>query len=195
MLTKEKIAELKAAHGQDLSLHNLGDIQIVTRPVDLKAYRAFRRRSMSPREKGQAQDGLIFDVAVFPSPDTIRAYFDRKPFALPQFANEICKEAGVLWQWISQGVDGQGQETFRCEDMEVVLQPVSGVVGRLYQQREDDPQLGPGAVEWLLQQVIVSPEWPDVESRIHGRPFALDRLADIVTERAGRAVEVRTKKL
>ena len=47
MLTQDKIAALKAAHGPR-SLFEVDELQIVCRPMDLKAWRGFKRRANHP---------------------------------------------------------------------------------------------------------------------------------------------------
>ena len=194
-LTAEKIAELKTAHPRGLQLFEVEGFKIVTRLVDMKAYRAFKKRANSPVEKSQTGEGLLFDLLVFPSKEEVFDFLYRMPLAIGEIADEICKEAGALTIWASEGIDSSDNETFTAGDLTVVMEPIKGAVGRLYQARLDDPDLTVGAAEWLLEQVIVSPAWPDLLARVDGRPFVLDRLARIASERAGRAVEVRAKKL
>lgn len=194
MLTPEKIAELKAKHGA-LLLLEAERFEIVVRPVDLTAWRNFRRRVLSPTEASQAGEELLFEVLAYPEPSELRSFLDARPLAVEQLCNHLCREAGSLSAWTSRGTGADGREELTCEELRVVLQPISGTVGRMYQRRLEDATLASGAAEWLLQQALVTPTWSELLDQIQGRPFVLDRLAVLVTERAGRAVEVRTKKL
>ena len=200
-LTPEKIAELKAAYGAGLSLFEVDDQQIVTKPVDLKSYRAFKKTVLGGGGQMLAAEELLFAALVYPAPEVVRAYLDRRPLALKEIGDELVDASGLVdaagekITWTSQGVDASGNEAFASGDLTVTLMPVAGAVGRLYQQRIDNPTDRPMAGEWLLQQVIVTPTWEQLESRLHGRPFVLDRLVGLVAERAGRSVEVRAKKL
>lgn len=195
MLTPDKIAELKAKHGPDLNLHEVEGLQLVTRPVDMKAWRAFRKRVLTPLEAPQAGEELLFEVLVYPEAPAVRAYLERKPLAIGGLCDEVCKEAGALSSWVLVSGDGEGNEQLTNGGLRVTLRPIAGAVGRLYQQRLDDPKLAPGATEWLLQQAVAAPEWSELEAAVGGRPFVLDRLGTLVAERAGRSVEIRTKKL
>lgn len=195
MLTPEKIAELKAAHGKNLLLTEVDELQIVTRPVGLKEWRAFKKSILGAEGHMVATENLLFSTLVYPAPDQLRAYLDRKPLAVTEIGGDVTDAAGTLLTWQSQGVDGDGNETLTVDDLVVKVSPVSGVAGRLYQQRLDDNETKAGAGEWLIQQVLVSPTWPELEARVAGRPFVLGSLSVLLAERAGRGVEVRSKKL
>lgn len=194
MLTPETITALKAKHGA-LTLLDAEGFEIVVRSVDLPAWRSFRRRVLSPTEASQAGEELLFEVLVYPEPAELRRYLDAKPLVVEQLCNHLCREAGSLSSWTSRGINADGHEELTCEDLRVVIQPIPGTVGRMYQRRLEDGTLASGAAEWLLQQALVSPSWSELLDQIKGRPFVLDRLTILVTERAGKAVEVRTKKL
>lgn len=194
MLTPELIADLKAKHGALLLLEADG-FEIVVRSVDLAAWRNFRRRVISPTESSQAAEELLFEVLAHPEPAELRRYFDAKPLAVELLCNHLCREAGSLSTWTTRSTGADGHEELTCEDLRVVIQPISGTVGRMYQRRLEDTTLASGAAEWLLQQALVSPSWSELLDQIKGRPFVLDRLAILISERAGKAVEVRTKKL
>ena len=195
MLTQDKIAALKAAHGPSLSLFEVDELQIVCRPMDLKAWRNFKRRANHPLEVSQAGEELLLELMVHPAPAELRAFLERKPLAVQEVVDALCKEAGALTSWQSLEVDAEGHELLAAEGMKVTLRPVEGAVGRLYQKRLDDPKLVAQAGEWLLEQAVVSPPLADLLDACRGRLLMLDRLAAGVAQRAGRAIEVRAKKL
>lgn len=195
MLTQDKIAALKAAHGPELSLFEVDALQIVCRPMDLKAWRNFKRRAHNALEVAQAGEELLLELMVHPAPAELRAFLERKPLAVQEVVDSLCKEAGALTSWQSQQVDAEGNERLAVEELQVTIRPIEGVVGRLYQKRLDDPKLAPQAGEWLLEQAVVSPPWADLIDACRGRLLLLDRLAAVVAQRAGRAIEVRAKKL
>ena len=103
----------------------------------------------------------------------------------------LCKEAGALTSWQSLEVDAEGHELLAAEGMKVTLSARRG--------RGGAPVPAPRRSGWSPRPAsgCSSRPWSrplaDLLDACRGRLLMLDRLAAVVAQRAGRAIEVRAK--
>lgn len=95
-LDQATIEHLKAKHGDDLTLIEAEGVSIVTKPVGIGPYRIFRKKAADDATRATAEEGLFFDVLVYPERQQLMAQIEGKPFLLVHFTSEVIKTAGAM---------------------------------------------------------------------------------------------------